>query len=329
MAQVVTRCQDGEFFISTGTHGLLEGNGTQQLQAGRTLTPDSKGEIQFTISEWINPKQHRLSTSQRHVRPMPMSFPIGRLGIRISGTVYLPPSHQGGQKHPIIYMLNGESAFNAYDTPGGEWGIDEVLDSLNRRRNLSAIVVAINLPVKVSRDFYEAYDENGKENKKLNELTAFIMKDFHNYMIAHYPVRPGRENVFIMAAGNRIDLATRLLQREHRKVGGGILFLPEELKPWTVTEAEKIAKRRIIQRLVFSLPNGAEDENIEAFCRAGQFGENELRITKGSDRCENQSFAEMGEEFGRYILWLLGREHEAPGEYPLAPPTEEKNTAEQ
>lgn len=319
LTAVVDRaCREGIFYVSTGTHGLLEGDGGKNLLPPRAFASDTLGLMRIAIREWIDPKRYRLSSTQRHAQPIPMSLPVSRLGIRISATVYIPPSHVGGQKHPVVYALNGESVFNAYDIPGGEWGVDEALDSLNRRRSLAAIVVAVNLPVRVDRTFYRQPASGGGENKRLGELASFIITELHEYITSHYPVRQGRENTFILAGGSRADLGMTLLLNEHKHVGGGIFFLAEGIQPWMVERAKKIAKRRAMQRVVLSAPPGAASPLARALCRAGAFGENELRLVAGASRCEGMRPDEMGRDFGRYVLWLLGRESEPPSEFPQA-----------
>src|SRR5690606_21657815 len=69
--------------------------------------------------------------------------------------VWLPPGHEegGSQRHPVLYMHDGQNLFGAKDTPGGtDWGVDEAMTRLVASGEVRpAIVVAIwNTPARLA-----------------------------------------------------------------------------------------------------------------------------------------------------------------------------------
>ena len=57
--------------------------------------------------------------------------------------VYVPPSHGGGTRFPVVYMLDGQNLFDdATAHSGVEWRVDETMEAL-AREGLEAIVVGI------------------------------------------------------------------------------------------------------------------------------------------------------------------------------------------
>ena len=60
--------------------------------------------------------------------------------------VYVPPDYarDSVQRFPVIYFLDGESAFNDLENESPEWQIDEVINAAAKMGEQTAIVVGIN-----------------------------------------------------------------------------------------------------------------------------------------------------------------------------------------
>src|SRR5919202_6585569 len=59
--------------------------------------------------------------------------------------VYLPPGYAASRRrYPVLYLHDGQNVFDAATSFAGEWGVDEALDSLARRGDPGAIVVAVD-----------------------------------------------------------------------------------------------------------------------------------------------------------------------------------------
>jgi predicted alpha/beta superfamily hydrolase len=99
--------------------------------------------------------QDKPSTAGPNVQPStaPMAMPGLDRERRVQ--VYLPPGYATSTKrYPVLYMHDGQNLFDDKTSFAGEWGVDESLDLLAKKKGLEIIVVGI---------------ENGGE-KRINEL---------------------------------------------------------------------------------------------------------------------------------------------------------------
>lgn len=67
-------------------------------------------------------------------------------------TVWLPPGYEAGsERHPVLYMHDGQNLFDASKAPFGEWGVDEHLGRLIANGQVRApIVVGVwNTPLRL------------------------------------------------------------------------------------------------------------------------------------------------------------------------------------
>ena len=57
---------------------------------------------------------------------------------------YLPPSHGGGRRFPVVYMHDGQNLFDEASSNSGEWRVDETMEAL-AAEGLEAIVVGVTV----------------------------------------------------------------------------------------------------------------------------------------------------------------------------------------
>ncbi|MBV1907673.1 MAG: hypothetical protein KUG78_00035 [Kangiellaceae bacterium] len=77
--------------------------------------------------------------------------------------IYLPTNYEtASERYPVLYMHDGQNLFDDVTSYVGEWGVDESLNELAQKNNLSLIVVGI---------------DNGGE-KRMNELSPWENSDF-------------------------------------------------------------------------------------------------------------------------------------------------------
>ena len=97
-------------------------------------------------------KQSNQSTASKQVSTFTIEAPQLQMEKKI--WVYLPLNYEKStQKYPVIYMHDAQNLFDTIASFGGEWNIDETLDSLKAK----VIVIGI---------------EHGNE-KRFEELTPY------------------------------------------------------------------------------------------------------------------------------------------------------------
>ena len=85
------------------------------------------------------------STASNNVKTLDSAFYIPQLGVKRKIWVYLPPSYQSGKKkYPVLYMHDGQNLFDNASSGYGEWGVDEILDSISKSDDKESIVVGID-----------------------------------------------------------------------------------------------------------------------------------------------------------------------------------------
>ncbi|HJV29986.1 MAG TPA: alpha/beta hydrolase-fold protein [Gaiellaceae bacterium] len=103
---------------------------------------------------------------------------------------YLPGSHGGGARFPVVYMLDGQNLFDdATAHSGTEWRVDETMEEL-AREGIEAIVVGI--PAAPG-------DERGHEysGAKIEQHLSFVVETVRPLVEASFDVDPRRERTGI------------------------------------------------------------------------------------------------------------------------------------
>jgi predicted alpha/beta superfamily hydrolase len=103
---------------------------------------------------------------------------------------YLPPSHGGGARFPVVYMLDGQNLFDdATAHSGVEWQVDETMEEL-AREGIEAIVVGIP----AAPD-----DERGHEysGEKIEQHLSFVVDTVRPLVEASFDVDQRRETTGI------------------------------------------------------------------------------------------------------------------------------------
>ena len=110
-------------------------------------------------------------------------------------TVWLPPGYQSNvKKHfPVIYLQDGQNLFDAAKASFGvEWGIDETVDSLIKRKIIpEVIVVGINNTADRSKEYAPGVKGIAYMNFMVNQLKPFIDKRYRTITDAKHTVVGG------------------------------------------------------------------------------------------------------------------------------------------
>ncbi|MEO6539203.1 MAG: alpha/beta hydrolase-fold protein, partial [Ferruginibacter sp.] len=101
----------------------------------------------FSVVGWKDdfPPVVRQHTASKHVIVLDTAFNIPQLNRKRRIWIYLPAGYALSKKHyPVLYMQDGQNLFDEFTAGFGEWGIDECLDTLQRKATKACIVVGID-----------------------------------------------------------------------------------------------------------------------------------------------------------------------------------------
>ena len=132
-------------------------------------------------------------------------FPSRTLGNRRDILVYLPTGYRRfvRRRYPVLYLHDGQNIFDAATSfAGGEWGVDETVQRLTRRRLIEPlIVVAI---ANTGPDRIHEYaptraviDSSGKRKKRSRGLGRkygkFLIEELKPFIDSKYRTKPAAE----------------------------------------------------------------------------------------------------------------------------------------
>lgn len=122
------------------------------------------------------------------------SFSTTKRGIWI----YTPPGYNASsaKRYPVLYMHDGQNLFDVKTSFAGEWGIDEMMDSLVTKGIAASIVVGINNSNERMRE-YKPFDSEKYGLSLADDYLEFITKDLKRYIDSNYKTKPDAANTII------------------------------------------------------------------------------------------------------------------------------------
>ncbi|MFL7840066.1 MAG: alpha/beta hydrolase [Candidatus Promineifilaceae bacterium] len=120
--------------------------------------------------------------------------------------VYLPPSYctsmseASGKRYPVLYMHDGQNLFDPATSFAGEWGVDEVLETLAYETGLEAIVVGIPNSGRGRLDEYSPFHDPLRGGGKGNLYLSFIANRLKPLIDARFRTLPERKHTGLMGS---------------------------------------------------------------------------------------------------------------------------------
>jgi predicted alpha/beta superfamily hydrolase len=161
--------------------------------------------------------------------------------------IYLPPDYEESNKsYPVLYMQDAQNLFDQRLSIGGEWGIDESLDSLFEQGFEVPIVVGIDHGAGKRLDEYSFFEGNYINQADGKAYANFIVTQLKPWIDENYRTLPNPENTAIMGSsmGGLISLLSCL---EHPDVFGmsGVFSPALQLSPenWTYLDEVELSQK--------------------------------------------------------------------------------------
>jgi predicted alpha/beta superfamily hydrolase len=139
----------------------------------------------------------RISTASENVKILDTAFHMTKLDRDRRIWIYLPPGYKAGiKRYPVLYMHDGQNVFDEASSDFGEWGVDEILDSLSVIKKSSAIVIGIDNGERRMNEYNPYFLEKAGEGEGDGYLD-FVMKDLKPFIDKRYRTLPDKENTII------------------------------------------------------------------------------------------------------------------------------------
>jgi predicted alpha/beta superfamily hydrolase len=104
--------------------------------------------------------------------------------------IYLPPGHSDQISYPVLYMHDGQNLFLDSTSYAGEWGVDEILDSMISGGLVAPmLVVGINNSARRAEEYVPYNDDSILEMMHMNQWDGglhIFFADFISYELIPY-----------------------------------------------------------------------------------------------------------------------------------------------
>lgn len=184
-----------EFKFTQGSWEKVETSSDGKNIANRTIKIVSDTVLMLTIEGWSEGKPREIMhTATPEVHILDSNFHIPQLNRNRRVWIYLPKGyHESKEKYPVLYMHDGQNLFDAATSPFGEWGVDEALDSAQKK----CIVVGIDNGAEKRMNEYNPYDHEkfGMGEGKL--YIDFLAKTLKPYIDKKFRTKKDAANTII------------------------------------------------------------------------------------------------------------------------------------
>jgi len=233
-----------EFKITRGGWHRTESTATGGSITNRILNFKNDTTVAISIAGWIDdfPSRPPVTTKSKNVFLLDTAFHIPELKRSRRIWIYLPESYATGQKrYPVIYMQDGQNLFDVLTAPYGEWGVDEMMDSV--RSGKQCIIVGIDHGGDTRLTEYNPYPSRFGKGEG-DAYVDFMVQHLKPYIDSVFRTRPQRE--FTMVAGSSMGgLISFYAATKYPQVFGGAgvfspsFWLTPDLKKDIITRKSK------------------------------------------------------------------------------------------
>jgi predicted alpha/beta superfamily hydrolase len=174
------------FKVTRGNWNTVECDAAGKAIDNRNLVIKSDTGVMLDIAGWqdsfAQPEKKHTATARVHI--ISENFEMPQLGRQRRVWIYLPAGYDATQKkYPVIYMHDGQNLFDEYTSSYGEWGIDELMDSIPAQQE--CIIVGIDHGGDYRMTEYNPYDSKYGKGRG-DDYVQFLVKTLKPYIDIHY-----------------------------------------------------------------------------------------------------------------------------------------------
>jgi len=186
-----------EFKITRGTWEKVECDKKGGSIQNRIININNDTTIYLSVEAWNDdfPKRPPVSTKTKQVFIIDSAFNIPQLNRQRRIWIYLPENYFFEKKrYPVLYMHDGQNLFDERTSSYGEWGVDEMMDSINPGRR--CIIVGIDHGNSKRLTEYNPFDSRFGKGEG-GAYVEFLVKTLKPFIDKHYRTKPLSANTSI------------------------------------------------------------------------------------------------------------------------------------
>lgn len=167
--------------------------------------------------------------------------------------IYVPPNYDqdSTSRYPVMYFMDGESAFNDLENMGPEWQVDEVINAVAANNGPTAIVIGINQAEDRDAE-YTPFVNDDNPNAHGAEFAQWLATDLKSWIDAHYRTQTKATATTISGISRSGMMAYYMLMAHPDVFGNALIQSPsmwvdyDRLMNMNLTEAQLKDKKIMI-----------------------------------------------------------------------------------
>jgi len=223
--------------MAPGTYAFKFSRGLNKQEStadGRDIAEriiEINGDVskEFVIEGWKDdyPEKPKRYSASPQVRIIDTAFAMPQLQRSRRIWIYLPKGYGSSSKtYPVLYMHDGQNLFNEQTAYAGEWGVDECLDTLQKKLGKEAIVVGIDNGGSHRMKEYNWYDHAQYGKGEGQAYIDFISQTLKPWIDSKYRTKKGPEYTAIAGSSMGGLISMQALMYRGNTFGTAGVFSP-------------------------------------------------------------------------------------------------------
>jgi predicted alpha/beta superfamily hydrolase len=165
-----------------------------------------------------------VDTSSPTVEVLRDSILIGYQNEKRTIHIYVPPDYARDSliRYPVMYFLDGESAFNDLENMAPEWQIDEVINAASEKGEQTAIVIGINQAEDRDTE-YTPFVTDDIPNAHGAKFAKWVATDLKNWVDTNFRTKQ-EANATTIGGISRSGMMAYYMLMEHPNVFGNAII---------------------------------------------------------------------------------------------------------
>lgn len=300
---------DYSFKVTRGSWQTVECTAGGGYMNNRSINVLHDTTVLLNIADWQDnhPIIEKKHTASPNVHIISDKFDIPQLNRQRRIWICLPPGYtSSNKKYPVIYMQDGQNLFDDFTSGYGEWGVDEIMDSIPDAKQ--SIIVGIDHGGDYRITEYDPYDSKYGKGRG-DDYVDFLVKTLKPYIDAHYRTKINSRYTTIAGSSMGGIIAMYAVLKYPDVFGNGGIFSPAF---WIAPDMYKYAEQKQMHaktRFYFVCGDSESDsmvadmQKMADIVKMGNTNENiQTVVIKGAKHNEKQ----WNGDFPAFYNWLSG-----------------------
>ncbi|MEO8794487.1 MAG: alpha/beta hydrolase-fold protein [Daejeonella sp.] len=302
-----------EYKITRGSWDKSEVKLNGSPASNRMLFVAKDTIVELSVEQWQdNFKQaEKKHTASKNVSVLDSAFYIPQLDKNRRIWIYLPPDYNTSiKKYPVIYMQDGQNLFDQFTSGYGEWGVDEIMDSLSRSGSKMSIIVGIDHGGDARLTEYNPYSNTRFGKGRGNDYVDFLAKTLKPYIDKNFRTKESAKNTSVGGSSMGGLISMYAIAKYPKVFGKAAVFSPSF---WLTPEIYEFVKEENLKKnkIYFLAGELESNEMVPDMIKMRELlisegvKEKNLKIKTSPDGKHSEWF--WHKEFPDFYNWITGK----------------------